>query len=194
MQHDLPIDPQPAKPESSTMSNQALLVVDVQNNMVTGPYSVPDAQSFLERFALRIEEARAAGWPVVWVQNDGPEGDVDEPGSEGWQLYFEPLPGDRVVRKTTQDVFESNPDLAAELKSAGVSAVELIGMQSEFCVQSSARGAKAAGFKVALQPNLHATFHDGTPMTNLTKIWQVSATALSDAVHQSLIEDGTLDA
>jgi nicotinamidase-related amidase len=173
--------------------NSALLVVDVQRNMVEGPYAVPDSEAFLAKFEARIEQARAAGWPVVFVQNDGPEGDVDEPGSEGWQLWFTPEPGELVVRKTTQNVFESNPDLAAELQASGIDSVELIGMQSEYCVQASARGAKAAGFKVALQPQLHATFHDGTPATNMPgATYEISATDLAAKVRASLVEDGTI--
>ena len=174
--------------------NSALFVVDVQHNMVEGPWSVPDSEAFLAKFAARIEKARVAGWPVVFVQNDGPEGDVDEPGSEGWQLWFTPEPTDRVVRKTTQNVFESNPGLAEELTDAGIEVVELIGMQSEYCVQASARGAKAAGFKVVLQPELHATFHDGTPATNEPgSSYEVSATELAAQVHAGLVADGTLD-
>jgi nicotinamidase-related amidase len=174
--------------------NSALFVVDVQHNMVDGPWSVPNSAGFLAKFAARIEQARDAGWPVVFVQNDGPEGDVDEPGSDGWQLWFTPEPGDRVVRKTTQNVFESNPELAEALTHANIDTIELIGMQSEYCVQASARGAKAAGFKVLLQPDLHATFHDGTPATNEPgSSYEVSATELAAHVHASLLADGTLN-
>ena len=173
--------------------NSALFVVDVQHNMVEGPWSVPDSEGFLAKFADRIDQARQTGWPVVFVQNDGPEGDVDVPGSEGWQLWFEPREGDRVVRKTTQNVFESNPDLAQRLKDADIDTIELIGMQSEYCVQASARGAKAAGFSVLLQPQLHATFHDGTPATNEPGAsYEISATDLAAQVHASLVADGTL--
>lgn len=172
----------------------ALLVVDVQRNMVEGPWSVPQADAFLAKFEARIDKARIDGWPVIFVQNDGPEGDVDEPGSDGWQLWFTPEAGERVVRKTTQNVFESNPSLASELAAGGIEAVELIGMQSEYCVQASARGAKAAGFKVSIQPDLHATFHDGTPATNLPgATYEISATELSAKVQAGLVEDGTLD-
>ena len=171
----------------------ALFVVDVQRNMVEGPYSVPQSEAFLAKFEARIEKARADGWPVIFVQNDGPVGDIDEPGSEGWQLWFTPAVGERVVRKTTQNVVESNPELAAELVADGIEAVELIGMQSEYCVQASARGAKAAGFKVSIQPDLHATFHDGTPATNAPGAsYEVSATELAALVHAGLVEDGTL--
>ena len=179
-------------PENCLMKS-ALLVIDVQRNMVAGPWSVPDSEAFLAKFEARIAKARGEGWPVIFVQNDGPEGDVDEPGSEGWQLWFTPNPGERVVRKTTQNVFESNPGLAEELRSVGIEAIELIGMQSEYCVQASARGAKAAGFTVALQPELHATFHDGTPATNLPgATFEVSATELAAKVHAELVADRIL--
>lgn len=171
----------------------ALLVIDVQHNMVAGPYAVPNAPTYLERFEKRIDAAREQGEVVVFVQNDGPEGDVDEPGSEGWQLWFKPLAGERVVRKTTQNVFESNPDLAAELRALGVDRVELIGMQSEYCVQASARGAKAHNLAVTLKPELHATFHDGTPATNAPGAsYEISASDLAAKVQRELIEDGTL--
>lgn len=173
--------------------SSVLFVVDVQRNMVEGQWSVPDSEAFLARFEARIDEARAAGWPVIFVQNDGPEGDVDEPGSEGWQLWFTPVEGERVVRKTTQNVFESNPNLASELKKVGIGTIELIGMQSEYCVQASARGAKANGFKVLLQPQLHATFHDGTPATNLPGAsYETSASELATRVRSQLVADGIL--
>jgi nicotinamidase-related amidase len=161
--------------------------------MVEGQWSVPDSEAFLAKFEARIHEARKAGWAVIFVQNDGPEGDVDEPGSEGWQLWFTPADGERVVRKTTQNVFESNPTLAVELKDAGIHSIELIGMQSEYCVQASARGAKANGFNVLLQPQLHATFHDGTPATNLPgSTYEVSAADLAAKVRADLVADGIL--
>jgi nicotinamidase-related amidase len=171
----------------------ALLVVDVQQNMVAGPYAVPNSPIYLERFAARIETARERGETVIFVQNDGPEGDIDEPGSEGWQLWFEPRADERVVRKTTQNVFESNPGLADDLRALDVEQIELIGMQSEYCVQASARGAKAHGFSVSLNPELHATFHDGTPATNAPgSTYEVSATELAARVHAELVADGTL--
>ncbi|MEY3888906.1 MAG: hypothetical protein RLZZ90_915 [Actinomycetota bacterium] len=172
----------------------ALLAIDIQDNMMIGKYSVPGAEGFADLFEARIGVAREAGQPVIWVQNDGPEGDVDEPFSEGWQLFFVPNVGELVVRKTTQNVFESNPELASELKQLGIDAVELIGMQSEFCVQASARGAKAAGFKVVLNPKLHATFHDGTPATNISGKFEVSSAQLAAKVQAELIAEGIIEA
>ncbi len=104
-----------------------------------------------------------------------------------------PNVGELLVRKTTQNVFESNPELAALLKQQGIDEIEIIGMQSEFCVQASARGAKAAGFKVVLNPRLHSTFHDGTPATNISGKFKVSASELAAQVRADLLAEDIIE-
>lgn len=126
--------------------------------MVTGEWAIPDTESFLAKWEARIAKARADGQPVMFVQNDGEEPWDDAPGHPGWELYFKPQDGERVVRKTTQNVFESNPNLAGELSAGGFDELELIGLQSELCVGESAKGALAAGFKVILPEGMHATY------------------------------------
>lgn len=138
--------------------SRLLVVVDVQLAMVTGDYAVPFAEDFLAKWQARIEEARASGQAVMFVQNDGEEPWDDAPGHPGWELYFKPADGERTVRKTTMNVFESNPNLAGELKADGVTELEMIGLQSELCVFESSKGALAAGFKVLLPEGLHATY------------------------------------
>lgn len=59
------------------------------------------------------------------------------------------------------DTFESNPDLASELKAAGVQHVITFGIQSECCVESTSNGALAAGFEVTLLSGAHSTYNDG---------------------------------
>lgn len=139
------------------------MVVDVQQNMFFGPWCVPEAPKLLARIADRVEQARLQGRPVIFVQNDGPEGEVDEPHSEGWELAISPAVGERVVRKTTQNVFESNPDFAAELRATGIENLEFCGVQSELCLQASALGAIAAGFGISADRSLHGTFNGGWP-------------------------------
>jgi nicotinamidase-related amidase len=137
--------------------SRLLVVVDVQMAMVTGEYAVPNAEDFLAKWGARIEEAREEGTPVMFVQNDGEEPWDDAPGHPGWELFFTPRGDERTVRKTTLNVFESNPVLADELKAAGYDELEMIGLQSELCVFESSKGALAAGFKVVVPLGMHAT-------------------------------------
>lgn len=62
------------------------------------------------------------------------------------------------------DTFESNPQLAGELKNEGVQTIVAFGIQSECCVLSTCRGALAAGFNVVLLQGAHSTYDiDGKP-------------------------------
>ncbi|MCX8529780.1 MAG: isochorismatase family protein [Rhodoluna sp.] len=137
--------------------SRLLVVVDVQKAMVTGQWAVANAEDFLAKWGARIEEAREEGTPVLFVQNDGEEPWDDAPGHPGWELFFTPRGEERTVRKTTLNVFESNPELAGEIKAQGFDELEMIGLQSELCVFESSKGALAHGFKVILPTGMHAT-------------------------------------
>jgi nicotinamidase-related amidase len=80
-----------------------------------------------------------------------------------WELVFSPTAQELVVRKTTMNVFESNPELAAELRNRGIDQLEIIGVQSELCLRSSALGALENGFKISVPEGLHSTYDGGRP-------------------------------
>lgn len=140
---------------------RALLVVDVQNWGFAGDWPVPDSAALLERIDAEIQRSRAAGDLVAWVQNDGDADEMDAPGEYFWELSLTPADGETVWRKTTQDVFESQPELANFLRDNGVTELDLIGLQSEMCVRSSTLGARAAGFTANPMPGLHGTYPEG---------------------------------
>jgi nicotinamidase-related amidase len=140
---------------------RALLVVDVQNWGFAGDWPVPDSAALLGRIDAEIRRSRAAGHLVAWVQNDGGEDEMDAPGEFFWELSLTPADGETVWRKTTQDVFESQPELANFLRDKGVTHIDLIGLQSEMCVRSSTLGARAAGFVAYPMPGLHGTYPEG---------------------------------
>jgi nicotinamidase-related amidase len=62
------------------------------------------------------------------------------------------------------DAFESNSQLAVQLKNGGVETIVAFGIQSECCVLSTCRGALASGFNVILLQGAHSTYDiDGKP-------------------------------
>lgn len=135
-----------------------LLVVDVQADMLLPPEAVPDAATVGPAIEQVLDQARAAGASVVHIRNTGGPGDPDEPGTPGWELVNQPADGEPVLDKTTGDAFAST-DLADRLpQDAGV---VLIGMQSEFCVRSTALGALDHGHQVTLVHGAHATYDAG---------------------------------
>lgn len=150
-----PTAPQPAGPRSRT----ALLLVDAQANMFDPASPVDDADGLRERLAALLARAREAQAPVLFVQNDGAPGDPDEPGTPGWELESAllPLPGEPVLRKVTRDTFASTP-LGAMLAAQSVRTLVIAGLQSEFCIAETVRGAAAAGVEAVLVADGHSTY------------------------------------
>jgi nicotinamidase-related amidase len=140
----------------------ALILIDAQRNMLEGDQPVPGAEEIRNALAVLLDSARAAGCPVVHVQNDGPPGEVDEPGTEGWELVFPVHDGEVCVRKDVMNAFAANPDLAPELRQRGVDRVVIAGMQSDFCVRATGLGALGLGFGVVLPHGAHATYDGGS--------------------------------
>ena len=162
---------------------KALLVIDVQNCFFKGDWPIPHAEEFLAKVESKVEATRAAGdTTIIWVQNDGEEPWDDAPGRYGWQLVLEPQAGERVVRKSVPSVFEQNTDFAAELKQAGITHLELIGLQSDMCVRASALAAKDEGFDVTVTRELHATYDGGHPGSEDPR----SASQISDEIQSEL--------
>lgn len=138
---------------------KALFIVDVQHAQFFGPWAMPEAASLLHRIGDRLLSARQSGIPIFHIQNDGPEGELDAPGLPFWQLVFAPAQGERVIRKTSPNVFDDNPYLDAELRHLGISEIEFVGVQSELCLRSSALGAKDLRYEISLERSLHGTFN-----------------------------------
>lgn len=137
----------------------AFLLVDAQRNMLEGEFPVPNAAEITPLLADLLGRARSAGAVVVQVQNDGPADSPDKPGTAGWELFFPTADDDIVVRKTESDAF-AGTDLAATLGARHVDRVVVAGMQSEYCIDASSRGALRHGLAVELAAGAHSTYDD----------------------------------
>lgn len=167
----------------------ALLLVDVQKNMLEGEYPVPPAQTVQRALESLLKRARKADATIVHVQNDGPPGDPDEPGTEGWHLVFTPNPDEMVVQKPIPDTFAADTALALRLKERGVGRVIVAGMQSEFCVSATALGALGSGFEVVLASGAHATYDgEDDASTRSKKIEEDLSRAGIEVVDEGKIE------
>jgi nicotinamidase-related amidase len=159
----------------------ALLLIDVQRNMLQDPQPVPGADRIRTALECLLEKARRRGAVIVHVQNSGSQGDPDEPGIAGWELVFEPMAGELVVQKTQPDTFASNPDLEGELKQLNVSRLVVAGMQSNYCVAATSRAGLQRGFEVFLASGAHATYDEDKP-----------AGAISSDVEVDLAKEGVV--
>jgi nicotinamidase-related amidase len=132
--------------------NTALLVVDVQNDVVVG---APRRDEVVAHIAGLVEKARRENVPVVWVQHSD-EGLVR--GSEGWRIVPELVPNDNevLVEKNYGDSFEDTT-LENTLEEEGVGRLIVVGAQSDACIRSTLHGAFVRGYDTILVSDAHTT-------------------------------------
>ena len=132
--------------------NSALVVIDVQNEVVAGAY---DLTNVVSNIGLAVEKARAAGVPVVWIQHN----DVEIiKGSQGWQIVDELQPAQNEPRidKSFRSSFEGT-SLEATLEELSVGHVYLCGMQTNICVRNTFHSALQSGYDVTVLTDAHTT-------------------------------------
>jgi nicotinamidase-related amidase len=136
----------------SARPNTALVVVDVQNGVMSGAY---DRDQVVANIGTLVAKARDEGVPIVWVQHSSEE---LESGTEAWQ-YVPELPRrgeEALVHKTFGDSFEGT-DLEQVLAAAGVGRLVVAGAQTDACIRSTIHGAFVRGYDVTLVSDAHTT-------------------------------------
>ena len=132
--------------------NTALVVVDVQNDVVAGAHRRDEV---IANINALVERARASDVPVIWVQHadDGlPE------HTEGWEYVpeLQRRETEPVVHKHFGDSFEDTT-LEDELAQRGVGRLVVAGAQTDACIRSTIHGAFARGYDTFLVGDAHTT-------------------------------------
>ncbi len=133
-------------------SNTALLVIDVQNDVVVNAHN---RDGVVATIAALVDRARAERAPVIWVQHSD---DDLLAGTPGWEIVPE-LPvadGEPIVHKTHRDSFDGTT-LEQELSDLDVDRLIITGAQTDFCVRWTLHGAGTRGFDTVLVSDAHTT-------------------------------------
>ncbi len=132
--------------------NTALLVVDVQNGVVTGAH---ERDAVVANIGSLVEKARREQIPVVWLQHTDEELAT---GSDNWQIVPELTPGDAEprVEKNYGDSFEGTT-LETVLSGLGVGRLVVTGAETDACIRSTIHGAFTRGYDTALVSDAHTT-------------------------------------
>ncbi len=139
----------------ATLSNRpitALLVVDVQNNVVAGAHA---RDAVVANINTLIDRARAAHVPVIWVQH------ADEnlrPDTDGWQYVpeLQRHAAEPLVHKQYGDSFEDTT-LENTLAQRQVGRLVVTGAQTDACIRATLHGAFVRGYDTVLVSDAHTT-------------------------------------
>jgi nicotinamidase-related amidase len=137
--------------------NTALLVIDVQNDIMAGTYN---RDGVIANIVFLVDKARAEKVSIVWIQHSG---DELPRGSDGWRYVAELTQeeSEPVVHKRYSDAFEDT-DLEAVLAERKVGRLIVTGAQTDECIRSTLHGAITRGYDATLVGDAHTT-EDLTP-------------------------------
>ena len=145
----------------------ALIVIDVQQGFDDPDYWGERDNPGAEAYIGRLVEAWAdASRPIVLVRHDSREpGSPLAPGNPGNALkpVVADAPHDLFVTKHVNSAFYGEPDLHAWLGERGVRQVVVCGIQTNQCVETTARMAGNLGYDVTLPIDATHTFDMAGP-------------------------------
>lgn len=139
------------------MGKVALLVVDVQRGLVLqSPFKV---DNIIDNIGELIKKCRTCGIEVVYVQHNGEEGSSLEKDSEGWQIYnkIAPKNSEKIIDKNKNSAFKDT-DLKEYLDEKDIDTIILVGMQTEYCIDTTCKIAYEYGYNIIIPEETNTTF------------------------------------
>ncbi|MDD7793080.1 cysteine hydrolase family protein [Clostridium sp. 'White wine YQ'] len=141
------------------MGKQALLVIDVQNAIVFDkPYDIEEVIGNIKKL---IEASRENNVEVIYIQHTEEEGEFAA-NSDGWKIYSEVAPaiGEKVIRKNYNSAFRKT-SLKEYLDSKEIEELIMVGLQTEYCFDTSVKVAFEFGYKLIIPEKTNSTFDNG---------------------------------
>lgn len=160
---------------------RALLVIDVQNEYVTGKLKIcyPDLFTSMPNIDVAMDAASDGNIPLVVVQHvEGEAAELFAQGSDGAKLHEEVASraAAHTIVKSDVSAFRGT-DLEAWLRSEQVDTVTICGFMTQHCCDGTARDADALGFTVEF-------LSDATGTIDLVN---EAGTVSAAALHQSVL-------
>ena len=137
--------------------SSALLIIDMQAGLFNGPDKPHDGEQVLANIQQLMRRARERKVPIYAVRHTGPQGSPIEAGSPFWQA----LPAleldastDILFNKSKPNAFHETA-LAEQLLAGGIENLFIVGMKTQYCIDSTCRAAADLGFKPVLVADAH---------------------------------------
>jgi len=127
-----------------------LLVVDVQNDFVTGSLGTAEAQAIIPAVKEKIKQRREASSPVIFTRDTHGEDYLDTPegkklpvphciyGTKGWELVDGLSEDDCILDKKTFGMADIYNKITDHIDGAEIESIEIIGLCTDICVITNA--------------------------------------------------------
>lgn len=176
-------------PVHDTVTRTALIVVDLQAGFDDPAWGATNPESRCRENCLALVQAfSTAELPIVLVRHDSTKPDSPlAAGAQGNALVagLDPAAADLFVTKTVNSAFYGSPDLDGWLRAQDVNSLVICGIQTNMCVETTARMAGNLGYEVRVPIDATRTF-DLVGPTIAGEQWRLSADELLRASAVSL--------
>ncbi|WP_099191970.1 cysteine hydrolase family protein [Tepidibacter mesophilus] len=137
----------------------ALLIVDAQFAMFCDENNkLHEEEGVLNNIYTLLRKARKTKTPIIFIQHTEDRGEYKK-GTKTWEIHpkIAPIEGELVIEKHTWDSFHQT-SLHETLQKKGIDELVIVGMQTEFCLDTTCRRAFSMGYKNTLVKDAHSTF------------------------------------
>lgn len=154
------------------MTDTALIVIDVQTGFEDPYWGPPNNPAALDNIARLVAGWQAADQPIVLVRHDSVEARSplrpDAPGNAFYPVLDDVEPA-LLITKSVNSAFHGDPDLHVWLLAKGIDDIVLAGIQTNMCVETTARVGGNLGHRVGVAVDATRTFDlagpDGSTLT-----------------------------
>lgn len=139
------------------METSLLLIIDMQEAMTYE--KAYNFDSVVDNIKKLLTKYRSESKPIVYVQHTGKEGSIICREAPGWPIIKElaPIEGETVVHKKFNSGFK-NTNLEEVLIGYKPENIIIVGMQTEYCIDTTIRVGFEKGFKFIIPENTNTTF------------------------------------
>jgi len=141
------------------MRKKAIIFIDMQLGNFQSPNPVFESDRLIDNSKIILDQARKDGEKIFFIQNNGNSGDIDEQGTGGWEIHprIKPKHDEQIILKITPDSFYET-ELDKKLKQENIETIVILGLQTEYCIDTTVRRAFSLGYKVNLLKDCHSTW------------------------------------
>ena len=135
---------------------QALIVIDIQEGLVNEqPY---DAKNLIANTKAIIQHFREQNIEVIFFRHSEDEGLLST-GSDNWQVYhaLKPKENETIFNKYYNSIFKET-ELKEYLDSKSITNLTFVGMQVEFCIDTSVKVGFEYGYNITIIEDAISTF------------------------------------
>lgn len=171
--------------EPGRLSESAVVIIDAQNEYVTGKMPLPGVNAALDNIAILLKAARAAGAPVVHVQHKGRAGGLFDPDADAFKLAPQAASasGEAIVEKPLPNAF-AQTTLQDELTKTGKKSLIVAGFMTHMCVSSTVRAALDLGYRTTVIADASGTRDlpdpTGGPALSAAELHRAALAGLAD--------------